>query len=127
MPITIRVSLPGYDCLTDTNPDHYAVYGDQNFILIKQIGTNSGSVILSSGASATVSHNLGYVPYFLAYTNASFLINGTTQTGFIQCSSGGAVSVPQYVGFADGTNLYLQNNSSNTGTFVYFTFYDQQV
>ena len=32
----IRVALPTYNALTDTNPDHFALYSDQDWVLIKE-------------------------------------------------------------------------------------------
>ena len=124
MGMTMRVSLPGYDALTDTNIDHFALYADQDYVLIKE--QNRGSVSISSYNAATVSHNLGYIPYFLAFASASFLMGTTRYNGWIQCSAGGAVSPPIYGAFVDGTNLTMFNNSGSTTPFFYYIFYDQQ-
>lgn len=59
----IRISLPGYDATTDTDPNHYALYADQDNVLLKEHSRGT----LTPGGS--VSHNLGYIPFYLAYGN----------------------------------------------------------
>lgn len=122
---TMRVSLPGFDAGTDTNPDHFALYADKNWVLIKEY--TRGSASIASGGSITVIHNLGYVPYFAAYALGNFIINGTNTTGYIQCSSGGAITVPTYQAYSDTGTFNIINNASGSTTFIYYVFYDQQV
>lgn len=119
-----RVSLPTFDALSDTNLDHYALYCDQDNVLIKE--NARGSVSIGSGATQTIAHGLSYIPFFLAYVDGSVLVNGTPTAGSMRCSST-AVSPPLYVAFCDTTNLTLINNDSVSRTFKYFIFYDQQV
>jgi hypothetical protein len=57
---SMRVSLPGYNALTDTNPDHYALYTDEDWVLIKE--KTRGSDTLDYTASDTIAHGLGYIP-----------------------------------------------------------------
>lgn len=122
---TLRVSLPGFNAGTDTTPDHYALYADQSWVLIKEYARGSASI--ASNGSITVVHNLGYVPYFATYVLGNFLINGTATTGYIQCSSGGAITVPTYQSYSDTGTFAIINNDSGTRTFIYYVFYDQQV
>ena len=58
---TIRVSLPGFNAGTDTNIDHYSVYSDSDNILIKE--KTRGTVNVANGATGTVAHGLGYIPF----------------------------------------------------------------
>jgi hypothetical protein len=60
MSYTMRVSLSGYNALTDTDPDHYALYTDENWVLIKEKARGSGD--LAYTGSATISHGLSYIP-----------------------------------------------------------------
>jgi len=57
---SMRVSLPGYNALTDTDPDHYALYADEDWVLIKEKTRGTGT--LDYTASATIAHGLGYIP-----------------------------------------------------------------
>lgn len=110
---TMRVSLPGYDALTDGTVDHYSVYADSDNILIKE--KTRGSINIASSGSGTVAHGLGYVPLFFAYR---------TEGGTRVLISGGDIS-SSFSGYASvGTsNLFIKNNSGSA-TFNYFIFYD---
>ncbi len=63
---TMRVSLPGYDCLTDGTIDHYSVYADTDNVLIKEQAR--GTLSVANGYNGTISHALGYVPFSLVYS-----------------------------------------------------------
>lgn len=117
---SIRVSLPGYDVLTDTNLDHYALYADQDNVLIKEFAR--GTISLASEANQNITHNLGYIPFFLVY------VNDTT----ISANAWVLVPIPVITGpyFAAATTTVVSitnNTPSTTFTFKYFIFYDQQV
>lgn len=116
MSYTIRVSLPGYDALTDTNPDHFSLYADEDWILIKEEARGNGTVALHG--LATIAHNLGYIPLYLVYceiaTNEYRIANCFDPLG-----SGWRV-------YADTTNLYISNEFSATYTdYRYYIFYDE--
>lgn len=124
MGYAMRVSLPGYDCLTDTTTDHYALYTDEDYLLIKEKAR--GSVNLSSGGGGTVvNHALGYIPFFLSYGSASFSIGTHSVNGWFLCSPG-FLTAPNYAAITTTQDLVLQNNSSANATFKYFIFYDNQ-
>lgn len=121
MTLRARISLPTYDALTDTNPDHYALFADQDNILIKEFTRGSGSIVLNNGTPPyTIAHNLGYVPFFLVFVfDTSVLPN---KWKLLPHYAGGA-SVPPFAGLADTTNLYLYNYYGTT-TFKWYIFYD---
>lgn len=113
---TIRIALPGYNAESDTNLDHFALYGDIDNILIKEL--ERGSASIANAAHTTITHNLGYVPLVLA---------------FAEISSGVWVQV---LGDASDYNVHLEvttttlvmyNASGATITFKYFIFYDDIV
>ena len=60
MTYTLRVSLAGYNVLTDTDPDHYALVADENWILIKEKARGSGT--LGYTDDEDIAHGLGYIP-----------------------------------------------------------------
>lgn len=112
---TIRVSLSGYNALTDTDIDHYSLYADSDNILIKE--KTRGSVSVANGSTETISHGLSYVPFVMAYVQ-------------IDSSRYWLYGFNIYFDYnikIDATNLYLINDSSTTRTFNYYIFYDQQV
>lgn len=113
---TTRITLPTYDVLTDTNPDHFSLLADQNNILIKEFTRGSAS-ITGGGTTQTITHGLGYVPFFLVYANEPSSGWQLVQFGVI------SASVPNYNAEADTTKLYITNNDVTT-TFKYFIFYD---
>ena len=110
---TIRVSLPGYDALTDTNPDHYALYSDNDWILIKEKANGSGSV--TSGNTAIIAHNLGYIPMYFVYVQVS--ATEWQIVNFVSSENG-------WNAYADTTNLYIANNYSSYTNYRYYIFYD---
>lgn len=64
--MTLRISNGTADVLTETDLTKYSVYGDSDNVLIKEHARGTGSV--SFGNTGTVSHSLGYIPFYLAYT-----------------------------------------------------------
>lgn len=108
MAYTIRVSLPGYNALTDPNPDHYALYADNDNILIKEFARGSGN------GDATITHNLGYIPFYLVYVD----IGGSKyQIVNVQSPIGGGTKV-----YATTTTIEITNNTGKN--FQYYIFYD---
>lgn len=63
----IHISLPGYNALTDTDPDHFSLYTDADNILVKEFTRGASTFPTSYPYSITVAHNLGYVPLFYAF------------------------------------------------------------
>ena len=61
----IKIALPGYNAFTDTDPDHFALYVDQDdptdYVLLKEKEKDTISV----SSSTPISHGLGYVPLCL--------------------------------------------------------------
>jgi hypothetical protein len=113
----MKVALPGYNALTDTDPDHFSLYVDQvtDNVLIKEKARGIGSVDFAG--EAEISHNLTYIPFYLVYTEISAnryrLSNSYNPVG-----SGWRV-------FADTTKLYIDNNYSADFTdYRYYIFYD---
>ena len=109
----IRVSLPTYDALTDTNPDHFALYSDQDWVLIKEYARGSGSS--NSGSSFVVNYSFSYVPFVLGYYQSGsswILING---------------EIFNSTAYQIITNSFVEfyNTSGSSMNFKYFIFYDQ--
>jgi len=107
----IRVALPGYNALTDTDPDHFALYTDEDWVLIKE--KLRGSQVINAGDTLTINHNLGYVPFFAVYADREW-IHGYNIYSNYKC-------------YATTTTLVMINNDVTNRTFAYYIFYDQQV
>lgn len=114
MGYTIRVSLPGYNALTDTNPDHYALYSDEDWILIKEKARGALSATSSGNG---VSHGLGYIPSIMVFYKDGSSWNMTS----------GDLYDDRPLALVDGAALYVFGTSSGTTEFKYYIFYDQQV
>jgi hypothetical protein len=129
---TTRISLPGYDALTDTNLDHFALYADQNNVLIKELVRGSIGILGNgSGLTVGIAHNLGYVPFFLCFvldTQATApSISATNNKWKLLAHNTAGASVPPYTALADSTYLYITNylaGEAGTISFKYFIFYD---
>lgn len=115
MAFTMRVSLPGYDALTDGTIDHYSLYADSDNVLIKE--ERRGTVALAYNSIGTISHNLGYLPFYLVYSEVSpgrYRINNS----FDPVGGGWRA----YTGTA---NLVIENRYGTAGTASrYYIFYD---
>ncbi len=115
MVMTMRVSLPGYDCLTDGTIDHYSIYADTDNILIKEY--TRGTIPLSNGQNGTITHSLGYVPLTFMWVNVG---------GTMQFLAGNDAGQSFNATFGLGTqNLIITDSQAGTNTFNYFIFYDQ--
>lgn len=111
---TIRVSLPGYDALTDGTIDHYSVYADSDNILIKE--RSRGTTGITNGNRGTITHNSGYIPFFLTY--------GEVSTGKFRVISGFDPIGSGWSSYTGTSNLIIRNGSGG-GTIVhYYIFYD---
>lgn len=110
----LKIALPGYNAYTDTNPDHFALYVDQqvDYILIKE--KVRGKVTFSG--TQTIAHNLGYVPFCMAFVE---YVSG----GWEKLYSRGIASSNYYF-YVDTTNLVLINTSGIAKAFSYYIFYD---
>lgn len=120
---TIRVALPGYDALTDTNLDHFALYADEDYVLIKE--KLRGSTAVSAGSSSNIAHGLSYIPTVLVFAEAADGEIGTSGRWYRVTGKDSNSIVGVEV---TTTNLILYNDAvSNSKNFKYYIFYDQQV
>jgi len=114
---TIRIALPTYNALTDTNPDHFALYADEDWVLVKEKLHNS--LMIGAGSHVHITHSLGYVPFVIVFGKTSgekwSLLQGDASdlTAKIEVST---------------TELIIYNNDGvNAHAFDYYIFHDQQV
>jgi len=109
---TIRVTIPPYDATTDTDPDHYALVGDEDWVLIKE--KERDSITIAASGNETITHDLGYVPLVYVFGNLSGdewkLMDGNDNQVYVST-----------------TELIIYNNTGSSAKFKYFIFYDDQV
>lgn len=102
----IKIALPGYNAETDTDPNHFSLYVDEddpnNYILIKEKA--KASVVVSS--SQVIPHGLSYVPLCLVFKEMSAGV-------WRRVYSGNNFNV-------DATNLTIYGS----GTYAYHIFLD---
>lgn len=109
-----KIALPGYNALTDTDPNHFSLYVDQSvdYILIKE---NAKETVSVNGTS-NIAHGLGYVPFCLVFAETSTEVWRKL------------FSVPiDSVGYwfeVNSTNLVLRNTTGSAKNFAYHIFYD---
>jgi hypothetical protein len=124
MAYTIRVSLPGYNALTDTDLDHYALYADSDNFLIKEKARGSLNILGSSGVQP-IAHDLGYIPFFLVYVY-DYAGDGGLSGDWLQVGNGNIVIWT--MSMADTSNLYIYpDGTSNINKFYWYIFYDNVV
>lgn len=124
----IRVALPGYNALTDTDLDHFSLYTDEDNILIKEFTRGSDTIPLS-GTPYEITHNLGYIPFFLVFvydTNGSFYANVDANQWKLVSNVQSPVAVPRFYCYADTSKIYILNQDADT-IFKWFIFYDNMV
>lgn len=143
MSYAIKASKANINAITETALDNLSYHSDYNTLKYHLSGTTNltinysqyyGSVVDGNGTHylhivhGTVAHNLGYVPFFTAFTRTS---PGTTGTVWNMAPylEGGVSSFVRFETFADTNNLYFQahmQNDLNTGsdieTFQYKVF-----
>ena len=117
----VKVALPGYDALTDTNPAHFSLYvdGTLSHVLIKEKARGTQSV--GASAEVTVAHGLAYYPHtwqFVERTSGEF---SSVHNDFSALFDGNH----PYYSYVNSTNLVMGNADSGSKTFTYIIFYDQ--
>lgn len=115
----IRTALPGYNAFTDTNLDHFSLYSDVDNVLIKRALTDF--ITIGAGATATIPHNLGYIPFFVVYGKYNDSLGDNYK---LLNNQNSAFSTPQAVCAADATNLYITNFQGVALPVAYDIFYD---
>lgn len=100
----IRVALPGYDALSDTNLDHFSLYTDIDNILLKRKQTGNATIADGSPTIETVVHGLGYIPFFVTYYYDE--VNSVYR---ILNNQWNPASVPAQICGVDTSNLKIHN------------------
>ena len=115
----IRISKSGFNVLTETDTDNI-VY-DSDYDTLKYYTSGYVNVTpVGADKEETVAHNLGYIPFFIAYVN-NFSPSHNMCPGEFD-DTPGYVSADAY---ADSSNLYFKIHTDyNTATFNfrYFIF-----
>lgn len=118
---SMRISLPGYNAFTDRNLDHFSLYTDEDNVLIKE---HSRGAFTTSSATTTITHGLGYVPFYLAYVLDTSGSGGPSNTWQ---QIGNADFSVSYYATCNTTTLTIGNATGSSRQFIYYIFYDNVV
>lgn len=116
---TIRVTVPGANALTETDPNKFSLKADENSVLIKEVARGTSS--LGNGGTTTVAHGLGYIPMCLIWgdDDSGNLVYGVLNNGLDSFAGSWKVAI-------DATNLVIEQFvDGSTRNEKYFIFYDQ--
>jgi hypothetical protein len=123
MPKVIRVALPEYNAETDTNPDHFSLYSDEDNILIKRAFTGLDTIAAVTGAPGyvtdTIPHSLNYIPFYVAFADQYGDGDWTMLNNQYN-----PVSVPNIISGINTTNLFITNFNGLNADYTYDIFYD---
>ena len=117
----IRVSKVGNNAITGTAPDNLVFSSDYNTLKYYSSGSVVATISGSNG-EGSVTHNLGYIPFFTAYVNGLSPSNTWSMCHQTFSDFGAYLYLNA---FADATNLYFTwetASASNTVTFYYKIF-----
>lgn len=116
---TIRVTVPGANALTETDPNKFALKADESSVLIKE--NARGTSALGNTSSTTVTHGVGYVPMCLVWGDDENgnLIYGVEKFGFDTFNNTWRVRI------TSTTLVITQLVDATSRNERYFVFYDQ--
>lgn len=117
------ISKPGHNVLTDTNADDLVFSSDYNTLKYYV----SGNYVMTANVNTevTIAHNLGYVPFFVAFTDAVAtnpigIANTYSLVEYADLFGGVFVALRAY---ADATNIYLSANIGFSTTYTIHWYY----
>lgn len=111
-----KIALPGYNAQTDTDPNHFSLYVDQqvDYVLIKEKARGSKSV--NNNSYDHVHHDLNYIPLVIVFLDNG---DGSYQRLFGVAAGGGDTGYT-----VTTTQVIFSNYSGSTKNFLYYIFYD---
>lgn len=114
---TFRISIPGYNALTETDKTKYSIRADEDNVLIKEHSRGTGTFT----ETVSIAHNLGYIPFFLMYGEIS---SGRYRLNSFYDVQGGGWRVR-----ANTTSLNIDNPAfdANSDGYRYYIFYDELI
>lgn len=107
----IKVSRPGFDVKTAA-PNELAF--SSAYKTLKVSSSGSGTLTQAS-RTATIPHNLGYIPIFMAHANLLDQFSSGEYFLLPAGSGSGAINNNDILAYADTTNLYIRAEA-NAGT-----------
>lgn len=103
----IVVAKPGFNVLSETNPNNLAFSSDYNTLKYYLAGSLSLSVNIGANLfyarRASIAHNLGYSPFYVVYVKDDLMAN-YQPVGRFQAGSGAYRS---FIAYVTPTKLYV--------------------
>lgn len=119
MAVGVKISLPGVNALTNTDPKNFSLFvdGSIDHILIKE--RLRGNQVVNAFSQQTVAHGLGYFPMTMQYVDI-----GSGEFIWVR-GDFGTTGYSFYYSWVTTANLVMANRDSNNRTFTHVNFYDQ--
>ena len=116
----LKIALEGYNAYTDTDPDHFSLYVDQetDYVLIKE--KTRGSETIANSSTTNIAHGLSYIPFVMVFYEFS---SGVWRK-LLGDDEFNSNDVYYHI---DTTNLVIANYSGSSVNFKYYIFYDRMV
>ena len=117
----ILVSKPGYNVITETNPNNLIFSSDYD--TLKYYSSGNVTLDLNGGTTVegTITHNLGYAPFFAVYASL-----GSPQTNW----SNVPVILDDYPiawiffsAWVDATKLYIRSTADSVKSMTLISYY----
>lgn len=126
----LRITPPGVNALTNTDPKQWLFNSDYNTLKLYKWGTATFTTNGSGNATATIAHNLDYAPAFYVFrkdtANWPFMDASSYSNAYLP------VGGPNYWSsddlhhaihaYADEDNLYIQANGGQASTLMEFRY-----
>lgn len=113
MAYTIRVSLAGYNALTDSTISHYSLYADSDNVLIKEHSRGSSDV----ASNPTITHNVGAIPLYF--------VMGKRNAGEWRVANSYDPLGDEWIIYTTTSTLYFNEAGSSYDDYKYYIFYDE--
>lgn len=112
-----KIALPGYNVFTETDPDNFSLFVDNqvDHILIKE--SARGSVTVANGATENIAHGLSGYPFCLVFVEES--------SGVWRKVMSTPIDSVGYSFVVSSTNLSISNSSGSSADYKYYIFYDR--
>ena len=117
------IAKPGFDALTETNPDNLIFSSDYATLRYFASGNHDITIVGDGTAKSTqhtIVHGLGYIPFFIVYVND--FVSGSARYSITPYINSVLGNTREAYAWADENNLYLKmfNYSMNTYTAKFY-------
>jgi len=116
----IVISKAGYNAVNETDPDHLVYSSDYDSLKYYVAGSVDLDMSGAGDVEANITHNLGYVPFFIAYLNYVPLVTDYAAVPSYSASFGNWQTLDVY---ATTTKLYFTVKKSGSPAFTWTIVY----